>query len=398
MHPATRSTLHSVHSHASIRNDPKVAFVYDWLVNYNIGGGEKVLAALMEIWPDAPTFTIVHDPSGPCGLLTHGKQIKPSLIQHLPGSKNHHRLYLPLMPYAIEQFDTKGFDLLISCSHAFAHGILTRPSQLHLNYIFTPFRYAWELNQDELQTMGLSSGIKGWLLKNFLQYYRKWDFAAASKVDHFIAISRWVAQKVQQSYQRSADVIYPPVDIAAYQPEAEKEDYYLTVSRLVPYKRVDLITEAFSRMPDKQLIVIGEGPEKKRLAGNATGNIRFLGYQPFEVVKSYFEHAKAFIFSAVEDFGIAPLEAQAAGTPVIGYRRGGLVETVIENETGIFFDQPTPESLIESINRFEINSIEFDADRMHQHAATFSKERFQNEMLTFVNKRWSEFISNDLSR
>ena len=391
----TNSDAHFQEFSGTTQSGPKIAFVYDWLVNYNIGGGEKVLAALMEIWPDAPTFTLVYDPTGPCSLLTKDKQVNTSLIQHLPGSKKHHRLYLPLMPFAIERMDMQDFDLLISCSHAFAHGIHTLPGQLHINYIFTPFRYAWELNQDEMQTLGLSSGLKGWLLNAFLHYYRRWDFEAAQRVDQFVAISKWVAHKVQQAYRRSADVIYPPVDVSAYKPQPVKDDYYLTVSRLVPYKRVDLITEAFSRMTDKRLVVIGEGPEKNRLAAGAPGNIEFLGYQPFDVVKSYLESAKAFVFSAVEDFGIAPIEAQAAGTPVIGYRRGGILETVLEGETGLFYDDQTPESLINAVNQFETSGIQFDTVRMHQHAEKFSKERFKAGMQAYVNQRWTDFISHD---
>ena len=372
---------------------PTIAFLYDWLVNYNMGGGEKVLEALMEIWPDAPIFTLVHDPTGPCAALTHGKQVNTSLIQHLPGSKNHHRLYLPVMPFAIGQLDMKEFDLIISCSHAFAHGVRTHPGQLHINYIFTPFRYAWELNQEDMRDLGLSSGIKGWLLKVFLKYYRNWDTDAASRIDHFVAISDWVAEKVGRAYSSTADVIYPPVDVSSFSPVSKKSDHYLTISRLVPYKRLDIITEAFSRMPDKQLIVIGEGPEKTHLAVNAPSNIKFLGYQPFKAMKSYLESAKGFVYSAVEDFGIAPIEAQAAGTAVIGFRKGGLLETVIEGETGLFYDEQTPESLINAVNQFESSGLQFDADRMHQHAAQFSKQRFKEEIQAYVNQRWVEFIT-----
>ena len=374
------------------KETPKIAFIYDWLVNYNMGGGEKVLEALMEIWPEAPTFTLVHDPTGPCGALTNGKQVNPSLIQHLPGSKNYHRLYLPIMPFAIEQVDTDEYDLLISCSHAFAHGVRTHPGQLHINYIFTPFRYAWELSRDDLHDLGLSSGLKGWLLKAFLQYYRRWDTNAARRIDHFVAISNWVAHKVDLAYQRAADVIYPPVNVSSFSPKTEKSDYYLTISRLVPYKRVDIITEAFSRMPGKKLIVIGEGPQKKQLSREAPANIEFLGYQPFEVVKSYLEAAKGFVYSAVEDYGIAPIEAQAAGTPVIGYHKGGLLETVIEGETGIFYDSQTPDSLAAAVHQFESSGIEFNPLHLHQHAEKFSKERFKNEIQAYVEQRWREFI------
>jgi glycosyltransferase involved in cell wall biosynthesis len=382
---------HARNKDTSSGDDPKIVFVYDWLVNYNMGGGEKVLAALMEIWPAAPTFTLVHDPRGPCAALTKGKQVNTSLIQYLPGAKNHHRLYLPLMPYAVQQLDLNEFDLVISCSHAFAHGIRTHPGQLHINYIFTPFRYAWELTQQDLDELGITSGMKGWLLNAFLSYFRVWDHKAAQEVDYFIANSNWTAKKVGNAYQRSADVIYSPVEVSEFNTNSTRSDYYVTVSRLVPYKRIDVITDSFSQMPDKQLLIIGEGPEKKRLEASVPSNIKFLGYQSFEAMKSYLESAKGFVYSAVEDFGIAPIEAQAAGTPVIGFRKGGLLETVVEGETGIFYESQTPESLIDAVNKFESSGIEFNPARLHEHAQKFNKERFKTEIQAYVIQRWEEF-------
>jgi glycosyltransferase involved in cell wall biosynthesis len=233
--------------------------------------------------------------------------------------------------------------------------------------------------------------LSGWLLGAFLQYYRKWDTRVVRGIDHFVAISNWVAQKVDRAYQRSADVIYPPVDVSSFSSGSDKNNYYLTISRLVPYKRVDVIVESFSRMPDKKLIIIGEGPSKLNLAQSAADNIKFLGYQPFDVMKSYLEGAKGFVYSAVEDFGISPIEAQAAGTPVIGLRKGGLMETVIDGETGVFYDSQTPESLVATINDFESSKIEFNPDHMHKQATKFSKERFQSEISAYVNQRWLEF-------
>jgi hypothetical protein len=295
--------------------------IHDWLVEF--GGAEQILAALFEIWPQAPVYTMIFDPAGQCSDLVSGHTVTPSALQQLPGARRYHRRLLPLMPLAVEQFDLRSYNLLISISYAVAHGVLTQPDQLHINYICTPVRYAWHLYFQYLEEGQLRRGVKSWLARSILHYLRLWDVAAANRVDHFVAISHWVAQNVWRVYRRNAEVIYPPVDIEAFEPTAAKEDYYLVVSRLVPYKKVDLIVDVFSQIPDKRLVIIGDGPDMPKLREHAARNVEFLGYQPVDTVRETMQHARAFIIAAEEDFGITAVEAQASGTPVIALPKVG---------------------------------------------------------------------------
>lgn len=367
----------------------KIAFIHEWLTTY--GGSEQALESMLELWPDAPIYTLVVDPDGQCKHILDTKTVHTSFIAKLPNAKKWYRNYLPLMPLAIEQFDLREFDVIISCSHAVSHGILTRPDQLHLNYICIPVRYAWHLYFQYLEESNLQSGIKSWVARLTLHYLRLWDVIASSRVDEFVSISKWVGENVQRAYRRTSQVIYPPVLIDDFDFQEEKKDYYLTSSRMVSYKKIDLIVEAFSRMPEKQLVVIGTGPDYEKVKQKATSNIQLLGYQPFDILKEKMQNAKAFLFAAEEDFGIVPVEAQACGTPVIAYGKGGALETVLEGETGLFFYEQTADAIVDAVEKFEKRETKFSPHVIRENAERFSKERFQAEIKAFVDEKWLEF-------
>ncbi len=359
----------------------KTAIIHDWLVS--MGGGEKVLQSILELYP-SPIYTLVQDRK-----FFGAEAVKTSFLQKIPASARIFRNFLPLFPMAIEQFDLREYDLILSNSHAVAKGVLTGPGQLHLCYCHTPMRYAWDLYQTYMKDV---KGVKGKFAKWILHYLRNWDIGSLNRVDHFIANSRFVARRIKKLYGKEATVIYPPVatDRFGLQP---KEDFYLTVSRLVPYKRIDLIVEA---LVDKKLVVIGDGSEWKKIKNRAGKNVEFLGHQSDEVVRDYLERAKGFIIAAEEDFGIAPVEALAARTPVIAFGKGGALETVTE-ETGVFFAEQTTQSLREAIERFE--KREFDPQLLRDQAEKFSEDRFKREFKAFVEQKWKEFCeSHYLSR
>jgi glycosyltransferase involved in cell wall biosynthesis len=367
----------------------KIALVHDWLVT--LAGAEKVLEAIYQVYP-APIFTLVADKQKLKGTLFENANIFTSFIQKLPFSKSKYRNYLPFFPLAIEQFDFSDYDVIISSSHAVAKGVLVSANQLHICYCHTPMRYAWDLYHPYLKETKLNKGLKGYIVKLTLHYIRLWDSISANRVDYFIANSRHVAERIKKIYKCDSTVIYPPVDVNKFELNFKKEDFYLTVSRLVPYKKIDLIVEAFSQMPDKKLVVIGDGPDFKRIKAKARKNVELLGYQPFEIIKDYMQKARAFIFAAEEDFGITPVEAQACGTPVVAFGKGGTLETVIEGKTGIFFKEQTVESLVEAVNYFEKIEDKFDCSIIRQNAERFSKKRFKKEFKEFVDKKIEEFF------
>jgi glycosyltransferase involved in cell wall biosynthesis len=298
------------------------------------------------------------------------------------------------MPFAIEQFDLSEYDLLISSSHAVAKGIKKSPHQLHICYCHTPMRYVWDLRDQYLEGSGLHKGIKGVVVKAILNRLKRWDISAAERVDYFIANSHYIRERIKRAYGREAVVIYPPVDIEKFQIGEKKEDFFLTVSRMVPYKRVDLIVDAFSEM-GLPLVIIGDGPDFKKIKSLAGKNIEFLGFQKDEVLKEYMQKARAFVFAAEEDFGIVPVEAQACGTPVIAYGRGGVRETVVPMQgledgtqstepTGIFFYEQTKEALIEAVREFIKVEDKFDPQVIRRNAERFRIERFRREFREFV--------------
>ena len=369
----------------------KVAIVHDWLVTY--AGAERLLEEVINCFPEADLFAIVDFvPQNERGFLKD-KPVKTSFIQKLPLAKKKYRAYLPFMPLAVEQFDLSGYDIVISSSHAVAKGVITGPDQLHISYVHSPMRYAWDLQHQYLKETGLDRGLKGWLAKRELHKLRMWDLRTANGVDHFLANSRFIARRIWKVYRREATVIYPPVDVNSFSLCEQKEDFFLTASRMVPYKRIDLIAEAFSLMPDKHLYIIGDGPDFDKVKSKSGANVELLGYQPFEVLRDYMQRAKAFVFAAEEDFGIVPVEAQACGTPVIAYGKGGALETVTEGETGLFFDAQTPSSIIEAVKRFEDMKDRFIPSKIREKTLRFSKDRFRQEFSSFVNDAWESFKS-----
>ncbi|ARA98323.1 glycosyltransferase family 4 protein [Geobacillus thermodenitrificans] len=368
----------------------KVAIIHDWLVTY--AGAEKVLEQLLKIYPDADLFSLVDFmDEGQRGFILN-KQVTTSFIQKLPFARKKYRSYLPFMPLAIEQLDVSQYNIVISSSHAVAKGIITGPDQLHISYVHSPIRYAWDLQHQYLKEAGLERGIKGWMAKTILHYIRNWDYRTANGVDYFVANSKFIARRIWKVYRREADVIYPPVDVSAFSFHDKKEDFYLTASRMVPYKKIDLIVEAFSQMPDKKLVVIGDGPDFQKVKAKAGSNVELLGYQPFEVLRDYMQRAKAFVFAAEEDFGITPVEAQACGTPVIAYGKGGALETVrgyeqVEKPTGLFFEEQNVSSLVQSIELFEKISGDIHYRECRENALRFSPERFRKEFEDYVNSK-----------
>ncbi len=359
----------------------RVAIIHDWLITN--GGAEKVLEALLRAWPQADIFTLVDTLPGPQRGWLEGHRITTSFLQRLPLAKKHYRHFLPLMPFAIEQFDVADYDLVISSSHAVAKGVVSHPQQTHICYCHTPIRYAWDMKERYLKDAGLKFPLS-WLARHVLHRLRQWDYFSSTQVDHFWANSANVAGRIKKYYRRDAQVLHPPVAVNRLECNAGlREDFYLAASRLVPYKRLDLILETFLALPERRLVIIGDGPERKRLTKMAQGaaNIEVLGYCEDEVLQDYLSRARGFIFAANEDFGILPLEAQACGTPVIAFGRGGARETVRpashpsdENATGVFFEHHTPQSLREAILGFEVR--QFSPQACRRNAERFSEENF----------------------
>ncbi|WP_205195468.1 MULTISPECIES: glycosyltransferase family 4 protein [unclassified Burkholderia] len=373
---------------AAGRRFGRVAVVHEWLTTY--AGSEKVLEQILAIWPEADLYAVVDFLSDEDRRNLGGKQARTSFIQRLPRARSRYRAYLPLMPLAIEQFDMSGYDLVISSSHAVAKGILTGPDQLHVSYVHSPIRYAWDLQHRYLAESGLTSGLKGWLARSLLHYMRIWDQRTAHGVDAFVANSGFIARRIRKAYGYAATVVYPPVDIERFGLHAQKEAFYLSASRMVPYKRMPLLIEAFARTPWRRLVVIGDGPDFAKAQAIEAPNVTLLGYQPNDVLVSYMQRARAFVFAAEEDFGIAPVEAQACGTPVIAYGRGGALETVIESEdrqrrTGVFFHRQTVEDVIDAVERFEALGP-FDPVACRANAQRFAAERFREAFAEVVER------------
>lgn len=358
----------------------KIAIVCDWLVHP--GGAEKVLAQLLKCYPNADLFSLIDFLPETERQFLHDKPVKTSFMQHIPFVKKYYRQLISLMPIVIEQFDLSEYNLIISTSHAVAKGVLTGPDQCHICYIYSPMRYAWDLQHQYLKN-------KSWLARYLLHKLRIWDYRSAAGVDHFIAISDYIAKRVKKTYRREAAVIHPPVDLSRFTPVETKEEFYLTASRFVPYKKIDLIVDTFNHLPDKKLIVIGDGPEFKKIKRKASANVTLLGFQPDHVLISYLQRARAFIFAAEEDFGIVPLEAQACGTPVIAFGKGGALETIRdlakENPTGVFFMEQTVPALVEAIERFEETEHLMTNESCVKNAAQFNKDIFTEKFKKMVD-------------
>ena len=376
----------------------KVAVIHEWLLVE--AGAEKVLSEIFKLFPDADLFCLIDFlPPKERGFIDN-RATKTSFIQKLPFVKERYRLYLPLMPLAIEQFDLSTYDLVISCNYAVAKGVITGPNQLHISYIHSPMRYAWDLQFQYLRQAHLERGVKSWLARWILHKMRLWDTRTAAGVDHYIANSEFIARRIKKVYGRRATVIYPPVATDYFTPGKEaKENFYLTVSRLVSYKHIDVLIKAFAKLPERKLIVIGSGPEEKHLQAMAGDNVTMIGFQETETVRDYLRRARAFLFATEEDFGIAPLEAQACGTPVIAYGRGGIRETVVTPDnksgqpaTGLFFSTQQPASVVAAINHFEEQEQNFTSTACRENALRFSTALFRREFQGFVKTRYEKFI------
>lgn len=366
----------------------KIAIVCDWLVTY--AGAEKVLEQMLNVFPEADLFAVVDFlPEGQRDFIKN-KKVTTTFIQNLPRARKKYRNYLPFMPIAIEQLDLSGYDVVISSSHCVAKGVLTGPDQIHISYVHSPVRYAWDLQHQYLREAGLTHGLKSKIARLIMHYMRIWDTRTSNGVDYFIANSHFIARRIWKCYRREAEVIYPPVDVDKFTFCDKKEDFYLTASRMVPYKKMDLIVEAFSKMPDKQLIVIGQGPDFNKIKKLAGPNVKLMGYQPDSVLQDYMQRAKAFIFAAEEDFGITPVEAQACGTPVIAYGKGGSLETVrgygeMEKPTGIFFSNQKVQDLVDAVSSFEKISPDITAKDCRENAERFAISVFRKRFSDFVN-------------
>lgn len=395
---STQRLLH----HASVTvpapklsGDPKIAIVHDWLDTW--AGGEQCLAHILALYPQAALFALVDFFPPEFRTRIYGRQARTSFLQRLPGARTRFRHYLPLFPHAIESLDVSDFDLVISSSHAVAKGVRTHRGQLHICYCYSPIRYAWDLRDQYLQQVGLEKGIRGWLVGRALDRIQRWDRATSGRVDCFVAISGHIAARIARCYDRSSSIIHPPVDMPPALPQQADRQIYVTVSRLVPYKRIDLIAAAFRMLPDRELIVIGEGPERRRIESAAGPNVRLLGELPDAQRDAWLARARAFVFAAEEDFGIAPVEAQAHGTPVIAYGVGGVLETVRGLEspapTGVFYIERTPTAIAAAVRDFEVNAARIHAEICRDNALRFGVERFRHEFSACVASEWSNFAA-----
>lgn len=359
-----------------MKSKPRIAFILDALPA--MGGGEKTLFVALEVFPDADIFTLIYNKEAFRYTPIAKKEIVTSYLDNLPFAQTHHRLLLPLMPHAIERFDLCEYDVVISFSYAVAHGVRVKNGARHISYTYTPMRYAWsDINIDGTHSR------KNPALNFVMDKFRAWDRAAAARVHEFVAISHGIAGRIRSAYQREARVIYPPVETERFSANGPRGNYFVTLSRLVPHKRIDLIIEAFSHL-QLPLKIIGDGPLKNQLQKRATPNIEFLGYQSEEDVVQLLGSARGFVCAAEEDFGIAIVEAQAAGCPVIAYKSGGALETVVDGVTGLFFAQQSAGSLIETVKRFENSAHCFRLNDMVENAQMYSKVRFTESFRKFV--------------
>ncbi|NEQ96131.1 MAG: glycosyltransferase family 4 protein [Cyanothece sp. SIO2G6] len=370
----------------------KTAIVHEWLVKQ--AGSERVMAQMLAAYPDSDLFSLVEFLPDDLRSFIQHKPVTTSFIQHLPLARSQFRQYLPLMPLAIEQFDLSAYDLILSSHHAVAKGIVTRADQLHISYVHTPIRYGWDLHYQYLNSVeqggGLLSGGRSLLIRAILHYLRIWDVTTANRVDFFLANSNYVARRIWKTYRRHAQVIYPPVAVDRFQPQRQRDEFYFVLSRFVPYKRVDIIVAAFTQL-GLPLIVVGDGPEQATIEALAGPNVTLLPPQPEEAIANYMNRCKAFVYGAEEDFGIALVEAQAAGAPVITYGRGGALETVIPGKTGIFFDKQTTAAIVKAVTEFETGCLHAEVDCLRDHAAQFSPDRFQQQFYQFVEQAWYRF-------
>ncbi|MFW5652428.1 MAG: glycosyltransferase, partial [Planctomycetota bacterium] len=347
------------------------ALIHEWLVT--MAGAESVLQSIYSLYPGR-IYTLFHDKDEFKNTIFESTPIMTSFLQRLPFSSKH-RLFFPLFPMAVEQFDLRDHNLIISSSYAVAKGVLNSSDQLHICYCHSPMRYIWDLTFEYLEAEGLSRGLKSFIIRSMMHYIRIWDQVSASRVNEFVTNSHYIANRIKKCYNRNATVIYPPVDIDKFSISDRKENYFITLSRLVPYKRIDILIEAFKRLKLK-LLIVGDGPSRKKLEKLASPEIEFLGYVPQPQLTDLLSKARAFLFCAEEDFGVVNVEAQACGIPVIAYGRGGALETVVENKTGLFFKKRTVESVVEKVQEFIRIEDQFDPALIRKNAEKFPRSRF----------------------
>ena len=373
----------------------RIAIVHEWLETY--AGSERITEQLLSMFPTADLFSLVDFLPAADRAFLQGRTPRTSLIQNLPFARKRFRSYLPLFPFAIQQIDLAGYSLVISSSHAVAKGVITGPDQLHVSYIHSPMRYAWDLQGEYLRTAGLEHGPKGWLARVALHRLRQWDVASSHGVDCFVANSRFVARRVAKAYGRVATVVWPPVDTEWFTPHGERGDYYLVAARQVPYKRIDLVVRAFASMPGRRLVVIGDGPESANIRGMAVENVTMLGRQPLEVVREHMRRARAFVHAGIEDFGIALAEAQASGAPLIALRRGGAEDIVLGLEsrtpTGVFFEEQSKEAIAAAVERFEAAAHRISTRNCQANAQRFSIAAFRSNMRRRIDDAMEEHRS-----
>jgi glycosyltransferase involved in cell wall biosynthesis len=374
----------------------RVAIVHEWLEHY--GGSERVLAQLLKCYPEADIFAVVDFlPAEERGFL-NGRRVTTSFIQRLPLARTKFRNYLQLMPIAVEQFDLAGYDLVLSSHHAVAKGVITGPDQVHVSYVHSPMRYAWDLQTQYLRESGLEHGVKSLYVRWLLHRLRIWDVSSANSVDMFVANSRYIARRIRKAYRREATVVAPPVAVQNFVQGQEPRDGFLVASRFAPYKRVELIVEAFRRMPQHQLTVLGSGANES-LVAQAAQNAPNITLRPpaeqGELVK-LMQSARAMLFAAEEDFGITTVEAQACGTPVIAFTKGGTRDIIVDGaqpQTGILFDAQTPDAIIDALGRFEAVESQFSPAACRENALRFSEERFRQTMLRVVEEAIAKYRS-----
>lgn len=379
---------------------PRYALVHEWLTPLATGGSELVVQEILRVI-EADLFALIDFESKNPQSYLFGRSIGTTFLQHWPGARQGVQKYLPFLPLAIEQLDLREYDILLSSSHAVAKGILTGSHQLHISYCHAPMRYAWDLTLDYLQASRAGRGVVGWLTRWLLHRLRQWDVLSAQRVDYFLANSQTTARRIWRCYRRSSDVIYPPVNLDRFPLRSgSRDDFYLTVSRLVSYKQVKLMVEAFNQL-GRPFVVMGGGPELAALRSIARPNVQLLGEQSDRSVEAAMGQARAFVYAAHEDFGIAPVEAQACGTPVIAFGRGGTAETVRDprtsshDGTGILFPEQTVAALVTAVEDFERLEPQFSRERIHQHARSFSADVFRDRYQGFVDRAWAAFLQGD---
>jgi len=372
---------------------PRIAVVHEWLLDY--AGSERVLREILDLLPQADLFALIDRRDAELQEAIPRPTKATSFLQRLPRPQRWLRYYVPLMPSAIERLDVSAYDIVVSSSHAVAKGVRTTPRQLHLSYVHTPMRYAWDLREVYLRAAGLDRGALGWAARRELERLRRWDERSADGVQVLLANSAYVAGRIRRAYGREAEVLYPPVDVAAFPLAAAKEDFYLTVSRLEPYKRVDLLLEAFARSPGRRLVVIGGGPELARLRAMAPPNVELRGRRPTPEVREQMQRARAFLFAGIEDFGIVVAEAQACGTPVIAFGQGGAAEIVRGEEaaqpTGVLFGEQSAASLLAALERFERDPARFAPQACRDNALRFDRAVFRRRFQEVLQQSWQRF-------